>query len=178
MELDKDGFIKAAEDKGSTIENAATPIEMSGEPPKKRRGRPPKNPELTKESPATGAEGPKRGRPKKRVIYDDTKKQLLAKQILGLHLIAAQLSGFNELQISEVESVMLTESIVVVSEEYGLSLDGKTGAAIQLAGTAAMIYLPRFLAIQKRKKSVSVREVKTDESNQGKVILNVPTTVN
>ena len=45
---------------------------------------------------------------------------------------------------------MLADGIAAVSREYGLSMDGKTGAALQLIAAAAIVYAPRFKAINNR----------------------------
>lgn len=90
-------------------------------------------------------------KPKKRAITDD-EKTALGKQIVGLHLIASVTFGIPELAIQPQEGELMASAIVNVAEEYGLSLGGKTGAAIQLIGTAAMIYMPRYFAMQQRVK--------------------------
>lgn len=94
----------------------------------------------------------KPGRKPKKVAISDAEKTALGKQIIGLHMIAAMTFGIPELVIQEPEGELLASAIVNVAEEYGLSLGGKTGAAIQLAGTAAMIYLPRWFKMQERVK--------------------------
>lgn len=132
----------------------AVPPEPPAEPVVKRgRGRPRKIPLVEGAAPvppATAAK--KRGRPPKRAVYSDEAKSTLARQIIGLHLIASQATGIPELALSEPEAAMLAESVAAVSVEYGLSLSGKTGALIQLIAAAAMVYAPRFGAINKRVK--------------------------
>jgi hypothetical protein len=75
----------------------------------------------------------------------------LAKQIQGMHAMAAMMTGIGIFQINDMEASLLANGISAVAEEYGLALDGKTGAALQLFGAAAMVYAPRILAIQKAK---------------------------
>lgn len=88
-----------------------------------------------------------------RKSYTQADMGQMAKQLQGLHLMAATLTQLGELQISDGEAVALAGAIVNISEQYELSIDGKTGALIQLVGTAAMIYAPRFLAVNQRIKA-------------------------
>lgn len=76
----------------------------------------------------------------------------LAKQITGLHLMASMMTGVPEVQISDEEGQQLAIAVVNVAELYNLSIDGKTGAAIQLMAACAMIYAPRALMIRHRLK--------------------------
>lgn len=110
------------------VADGATPVPVSAAAPSKRRGRP----------------------PKRTAAYSDEEKNSLARQITGLHLIAAKMTGIPEIEISPPEAVCLAEAVANVSSEYGLSMSGKTGAMVQLIATAAMIYAPRFGAIKKR----------------------------
>jgi len=105
----------------------------------KRRGRPPGT---GKKSDGTA--------PKKTASRKNDDISDLAKHIQGLHVMVAMITGFGELQISDQESLMLAKGVSAVAEEYGLSLDGKTGAAMQLFGAAALIYVPRALMIKSR----------------------------
>lgn len=83
----------------------------------------------------------------------------LAKQIQGMHAMAAMMTGIGLFQITEAESALLAGGLSAVAEEYGLALDGKTGAALQLFGAAAMVYAPRILAIQKAKAAARANTV-------------------
>ena len=126
------------------------------DPPKKRRGRPPNSSKILDEK-AIGNEGPKEKRTyKKKSDAFIPNVDNLARQIQGLHFIAVKMSGFQELAIDEKEAVMLAESIVNVAREYDLSMSGKTGAMIQLIGVSAMVYLPRLILINERKKHNNV----------------------
>lgn len=87
----------------------------------------------------------------------------LAKQIQGMHVMAAMMTGIGILQISEAESSLLAGGLSAVAEEYGLALDGKTGAALQLFGAAAMVYAPRIIAIQKAKAAARANTVDATE---------------
>ncbi len=135
------------------------------EPPKKRRGRPPKNPELSEEK--IGADtGAKKRSYKKQTNDAPIDSANLAKQIQGVHIAAATITGLRELVISEGESVMLAESLVAVSREYGLAISGKTGATIQLIAAAAMIYAPRFIVINERIKKSKAQVVDFSMKNE------------
>ncbi len=128
------------------------PVEST--PPIKRgRGRPPKAANgAASEVPADAAIAPKRGRPPSKNKGLSAEAQAnLAKQIQGLHYIAASATGLGELQLSDAEAVLLADGIAAVSREYGLSIDGKTGAALQLLAAAAIVYTPRLRAINARR---------------------------
>jgi predicted ArsR family transcriptional regulator len=133
------------------IENvvAENVVEISA--PKKSRGRPAKNPLLETEvkegSPAAKKSGA--GRPKKK-LFDNESKTNLSRQIIGIHLITAKMTGIPELIIDENEAAILADSIVNIAEEYGLAMSGKMGAWAQLIGTAAFIYTPRLIAVKQR----------------------------
>lgn len=145
-----------------TIEDAPTVDEpeqltetiVDNAPPVKRgRGRPPKNAAAggpAKESPSGSA--PRRGRPPKsdKKVYSIDEIKLMGKQLVGLHVMVAQIGGIPELMIDEQSGELLAQSIINVADQYDLAIDGKTGAALQLAMTAAMIYGPRALAIRAR----------------------------
>lgn len=139
-----------AEDTG-----AATPLpEVDNAPPVKRgRGRPPKSAsnETQKET-VTGA-APKRGRPAKgasKKTYTVDEIGILGKQLVGIHQMVFMMTQIPETQLSDPEGLMLAQSIVNVADQYDLEIDGKTGAAIQLLATAAMIYAPRAIAFKRR----------------------------
>lgn len=91
----------------------------------------------------------KPGRPKKnaRVSVDAS---ALAKQIQGLHAIAALGTGIPEFNLRDDEAEMLGQAVSAVCEEYDLSLSGKTGAALQLLAAAAMVYAPRVMMVKAR----------------------------
>lgn len=134
--------------------------EVSNEPPKPRRGRPPKDPNAVKTEKVVKDTGPA-VKARKKTTYDP---QLLAKQLFGLHTMAAQMTGIPEAQISSDEAMMLANSVIGVAEQYDLSIDGKTGAAIQLLATAAMIYAPRLLHIKARAKAAQNNVVDVPEN--------------
>ena len=130
-------------------QNAPTdsPPEVSA----KRRGRPPKSANgatnTLPETPVTGDSPPRVKRKRKAKPIDAA---LLSKQIVGLHKVAATMTGLRELEISEFEAVMLAESLAAVSREYDVTLDGKVAATIQLAAAIGVIYVPRLVMIKKR----------------------------
>ena len=131
----------------NTDDNVPNPQEFVLEPdiieltPKRGRGRPPKTETVGSET------------VKKTVKRKPSSNNVdnLSKQIEGLHIIASSMTGIKELIISPTESSMLASSIITVCDEYNLSIDGKTGAAMQLLATAAMIYAPRIISIFKQK---------------------------
>ena len=152
-ELDKDGFLPTD---GPVTDNSpqqpAAQEQPGFEAPKKRRGRPPKNPDVQSESipkgSATGAGTAKKKAASK--TYTASDRVVMGKQLAGMHQMVAMMTGLPELAMSEEEGTMLADAIVNVAEQYDLAIDGKTGAALQLAMTAAMIYGPRALAIRAR----------------------------
>lgn len=112
----------------------------SAEAPKKRgRGRPPGS--GTKKS----GDAPKKSASRKSEDMD-----ALARQLVGIHQLIAMATGLGELVISEQEAGMLAKGITAVTEEYGFALTGKTGAALQLFGAAAIVYVPRAIAVKAR----------------------------
>jgi hypothetical protein len=116
--------------------------------PRKDGSAPPNGPKTEKPgSPKAAAEKPSRRGAKMSAEAVST----LAKQIQGMHAMAAMMTGMGILQISDQEAGLLANGISAVAEEYGLALDGKTGAALQLFGAAAMVYAPRIIHIQKAK---------------------------
>lgn len=154
-----------------TIETA--PIEPVETTTPKRRGRPPGSKNSTaqklEEKPVSSdsaAPAAKRGRPKKSEGYTDESRARFAKQVQGLHIMAAQLTGFGEFQISDPEAAMLADALINTSQEYGLSLSGKTGAMLQLLGTAAMIYVPRFAIINQKIKAKKAQIVDVTPNEQ------------
>lgn len=130
---EKDG---AEADVESIVEETDNTAEDSEKPPGKRgRGRPP-------------GSGKKSGGAKKSANKSDA--AAFAKQIVGVHLLIAGVTGLPEMAINETEGRLLADALISVSEEYGLLLGGKTGAAIQLFAAAAMVYTPRAFAISRK----------------------------
>ena len=125
-------------------------------PPQVRRGpgRPPKTAPVSPSEAAAAGSAPakKPGRPKKGVSFSGDDLASMAKQVQGLHQIAALATGIPELVLQKEEAEMLGVAIARVCEEYGLSLSGKTGALLQLAAAGAMIYAPRLAAVAQRVK--------------------------
>lgn len=133
-----------------------------GESPEPESTSEPKTRKYTRRAPKLDEEkidaAPKRGRKAKTTgpVYDDEARHKLAKNLQGLHVMGAMILQFPELQIADHEADMLADGIIKVSHEYGLELSGKTGAAIQLFGAAAMIYLPRLAMLKKRRAEMPV----------------------
>lgn len=89
----------------------------------------------------------------------------LASQIVGVHMIISKVTGLPEMVIAPNEGEALAKSVTMVMEEYGFEITGKTGAAIQLFATAAMVYAPRIFAINARAKREKPLDVTIHESN-------------
>lgn len=134
--------------------------ESSGAPAAKKRGRP-SNAEkaarasgtstaetIERGSTASAAPGRKPSKNSKRVTASDV--GALAKQLVGLHQLGAMISGIPEVMISDADGALLATGIVAVCEEYDLSIDGKTGAALQLLGAMAIVYAPKAFKVSAR----------------------------
>jgi hypothetical protein len=136
---------------------SATPP-PSETPPPRRRGRPfgsrSRNAALTETpvgDPPTGTPPevePQRRKRRSKAIDKDA----LAKQLIGVHMIAAKLTQLPFVQIDENESRMLADAIENVAREYDLELSGRTGAFIQLIAVSAVVYGPRVMEFQKLKR--------------------------
>ena len=149
----------------TTNENAAStanddqqgqqlPTQDDAPPVKRRRGRPPKNPDMQKESVSGSA--PKRGRPPKgreKKVYSADEISTLGRQLCGIHMMVAEITKIPEAAIQEPEGMMMAQAIVNMADQYDLELDGKTGAALQLFATAAMIYAPRVIHFKNRMRN-------------------------
>jgi len=121
-------------------------------PPKRGRGRPSKAEQQLRESVGaapTGetTSGAKRG-PKPKGGKSDP--GTLAKSLMGIHTVVAMVTRIPEAQLKEDEAQALAEGICAVCEEYGLAIDGKTGATMQLVGALGMIYGPRIFFYKMR----------------------------
>lgn len=131
-----------------------TPPAPEPTPKKRGPGRPPKDStKPTAEKIPSESAGVKT---RKKTTYD---VGLLSKQLMGLHIMAAGLTGIPEVQIAPQEADMLASGVIAVAEQYDLSIDGKTGAAIQLLAAAAMVYAPRVIALQRRIKEAKANNV-------------------
>ena len=152
-EIDDDGFLV----KESQSQAEPSPLDAKDSeaevhtPPKRRRGRPSKNPALIAEGISSEEKKSRAAKPKRQKhVYSADAIALMGKQIVGIHSMAAIATGLGELQISDAEGQALAQSVVNVADQYGLEIDGKTGAALQLFATCAMIYGPRYLAVRGR----------------------------
>lgn len=111
----------------------------AAEPARRGRGRP------RKDGGAPGSPKPTKTKAKKA-----TDVEALSKQVQGIHLMLSMMTPFPELAISDMEAGMIAKGLVAVADEYGLALDGKTGAAVQMFAAAAFVYGPRALKIRAR----------------------------
>lgn len=153
-----DDSLQAQSTQAPATETSAAP--ESAPPERRRRGRPPKSETLDAERipGSSGASSTARpSRQKKPKSAADV--GALAKQLAGLHVMASMMTGIPEVQISDAEATMLAGGIMGVADQYDLSIDGKTGAAIQLLAAAAMVYAPRILAIKAKAKAAKANAV-------------------
>src|SRR5579863_9323591 len=115
---------------------ASAPLPGSEQPA--RRGRRPRNaaPPLTETQvgvePGDAPQDAKPTRKRRAKVIDS---DALAKQLKGIHKLAAQMvpisvNGKPLLELSDDESQQLAQAVAAVANEYDLELDGKTGAAI------------------------------------------------
>lgn len=152
--VDENGFLKTD---APVTDNAAAQETPVGPAPKKRgRKSNAERAAMAAEQIEGGGSNAAAAAPKTRTkskAYSAADVDAMANQLVGLHQIAAMMTGVGELQIDLKEGVMLSRSIVGVCEQYDLSIDGKTGAALQLFGVAAMVYVPRFAHFNKRVKA-------------------------
>lgn len=148
------------ETQNQTVETDET---QPANPVRRGRGRPPK-------SASEGGAAPKKenvsGGASKAKKSSKQSGGVSSAQLMGIHQMLFVFTGqqFPEIQLHETEANMLAESINGVCEQYDLSIDGKTGAFLQLAGTAAMIYAPRYLAIRSRMAAAQPVDVVAKET--------------
>lgn len=138
--------------------------------PKKRRGRPPgSGTKKSAEQIEAGNEKPGAAKPGKRkaASFDSATIAMMGKQLAGMHQIAFMATGIPEVVISEAEGIMLAQGICNVCEQYNLSIDGKTGATLQLAFTAAAIYGPRALSVRARAMRAQAQQAQSGEQTGG-----------
>ena len=111
----------------------------------------------------------------------------LAKQLRGIHSLAAKLlpipgpNGTKLLELDDTEANELANAVAAVAKEYDLELSGKTGAAIQLFGVAAMIYGPRIYVIQQmrvfnaQQRAAAEAQARAEDAS---VVSNIPAGAN
>lgn len=165
--LDEDGFLATD---APVVDAPSIETGTPAEPPKKRgRKSNAERERMAAESIESGGQAaPKASASKasaKRTKYSPTDMGAMAQQLIGLHQMAAMITGIGELQLQGPEAVMLAGAIIRVSEEYDLSIDGKTGALIQILGTAAMIYVPRLGAITQRARQHKANKAQANEQS-------------
>lgn len=135
---------------------------VEGEPPKKKRGRPfgATSAEKILEESLGSSTGPtasaKPGR--KSNAKGKTDPNALAKNLIGIHMLVATMTGIGEAQISPDEAQQLAVAVCGVCDEYDLAISGKTGAAIQLFAAAAMVYGPRVFMFKMRMAQARAQE--------------------
>lgn len=130
-----------------------TPPVDDAPPVRRARGRPRKDGSSGPAKESVSGTGAKRGRPAKTAakrVYSQDDVTLLGNQLVGIHRMASFMTQLPEVTILEPEGEAMAKAIITMADQYDLELDGKTGAALQLFATAAMIYAPRIIAIRRR----------------------------
>lgn len=77
----------------------------------------------------------------------------LARQLQGLHLMAAEVTHEPAWILTPAEAKNLAVSLAEIARQYSVSVNPKVAAGLQLAGVAAAIYLPRMLAIRAKRET-------------------------
>jgi hypothetical protein len=173
------------------VDSGASPPEpQAANPPRKRRGRPftarttaplNENPVGTENA---GAAAPPDDQPKQQRRRKSTVDVgALAKNLKGIHALAAKMvpikgpDGKMLLELDDTEATQLADAVAQVAREYDLELSGKTGAAIQLFGVAAMIYGPRVYVIQQMRLYMQEQKKAADAARRAaddSVVANIP----
>lgn len=86
---------------------------------------------------------PKPGRRSKAEYVAD-----MAKQLFGVHQLAAMLTGFESAMISEAQAAELAEPVYDVCVKWGLPINGITSPEFKLLCAAGAIYGPMALAVR------------------------------
>lgn len=122
-----------------------------GEPEKRRRGRPPGSKNRTTQ---TG---------KGNVLLEPKD---LGQKIVGVHKIAAVMTGLQEIAISDVEGEQLAKAVIELTRYYNFAPQGPLVAWINLAGVAGMIYVPRLVVIGAKKAKAKKAKRENVPSNE------------
>lgn len=131
----------------------------------KRRGRPPKERPAVEGEPAASQQPgekpqPKRGRKPKHKTKSTSPEELetLAQSLYGIHAVMAQALSMPELMLDATASRTLAAGVSRMQEEFGFEVSGKTGAVLAFLGAAAMVYVPRVIAIKARVQTQKARQ--------------------
>lgn len=144
-------------------EEQNTPQEEMTQQPK-RRGRPPKERPAGEGEPAAPQQPgekpqPKRGRkPKAKAKTTPEDLETLAQSLYGIHAVLAQALSMPELMLDAQGSRTLAAGVSRMQEEFGFEVSGKTGAVLAFLGAAAMVYVPRVIAIKARVQAEKARQ--------------------
>ena len=160
------GGVQAGETE-SVPAQPAQPVQ-TGPVEKRRRGRPSKAEAEQRAGSNAGAAKPKeavglktaREKPKavSGTVLNDRKK--FAASVGALHGMAAIFLKQPAIQLSDMETVALSEAVCAVCDYHGVDLDkasGPFGLYVSLAATVAGIYGPRALALAQIRKAAKVR---------------------
>jgi hypothetical protein len=151
------------------VPNPADTIEFtdgagsSGEPPRKRRGRPPGSKNATATAKA------------------QTSQTLegLEKLLLSVHMMGAKLLAFPELEIEPSEAARLSDAIKEVAKHYSFQIDPKHMAIWQLTMCAGSIYGPRVVQMMRKKpgpRAVTPIDRNKEDKKDGPSIVQPPVT--
>ncbi len=94
----------------------------------------------------------------------------LAVQVQGFHLIAAQLTGFSELVISEDESRAVAGAIDAIAREYKIKISSKYGAILNAGITLTLVYAPRVASIAMAVKARKAQEAQSKKEAEMAVV--------
>lgn len=166
-QVDGDGFIVTPEQPQETVVSQEQIAVNSSEPPKKRRGRPPNSSKLGGPESVSSSSASAKAKAKAKTSFSASDYETMGKQIVGMHEMAAMVTGLPMLRVTLEEGTAVAKALADVGEQYGLAIDGKTGATINLVLTLGMVYGPRLLHIkQARNQAAQQQAANTFENGQ------------
>lgn len=132
---------------------AGTP-DGTGEPPKRRGGRP------------KGSRNTPGGKQGTKEVSQD-----LGSLLFTIHFFLSKALKIDELKLDEEESKQLGAALARVQKEFGVAvIPPKVAAMINLATVAGFIYVPRVVAIGQNKKNKRAETVSGKVNGQATVI--------
>jgi hypothetical protein len=137
-DIAKDEAPEIGTDSPDIIENVTEP---------KVKTRKPREPKIKVETLDATVEAPARKPRSKKVS-----PTVLANQLIGIHKILATVTKQPAFEIGYEEAATLATALIGISEEYDVTISGKTSATIQLIAACSMVYLPRGLSIIEQRK--------------------------
>jgi hypothetical protein len=133
-------------------------IENVTEP--KVKTRKPREPKIKVETLDATVEAPARKPRSKKVS-----PTVLANQLIGIHKILATVTKQPAFEIGDDEASTLAAALIGISEEYDVTISGKTSATIQLIAAFGMVYVPRGLYIIDQRKQKKLQAQTVESSN-------------